>query len=380
MLACHRGSGSATPSEPEPEPAEGPVAQLPTFPIHEPPPTPLDLSPDPLPEGVVAAVDGEPIFEVELERLVQAAMVAAGVEDPMAVRTQVLIDLVERRLLLAKADQMDIRATEDEVQHAIDEVATASGVSTEQLREEISQAGWTWDDYYEDLVAQIVEHKVLSIHGIYPSASLDPEAVAALRSRFLGCLRARAEVQVGDDSLQMPDNPFALVAEIAELRFTGDLGVPEDELRSVAMEAAKTRMRLCDALTSAELAVQEFYFERGYLDADIQIPWPVEPSSPVNLEVRVTAGPLHLVGKISFDQSAIPRRKRLDTRELRKRVAAYVTEGDVAVLSTMQAMSAELSGVFEREGLGMVDAKVKRKEGKKTVRMNITYRLRGRDG
>lgn len=358
-----------------PEPEEGPVAALPTFDEEEPEVTPLDLSPDPLPEGVVAAVDGEPIFEAELERLVQAAPPEV---DPLIMRTEALVQLVEQRLLLAKADQMDIRATDDEVQRAIDEVAATNGLTTEQLKEEVSGSGGSWDDYRGEVIAQIVELKVLNVNGVYSSGPQDLEATEALRARFLGCMRARAEVQVSDESVQLPDNPFTLIAKVDELRFAGELGLPEDELRPIAMKAAKTRVRLCDALTSAELAMQELYLERGYLEARVEIPWPREPAAPVSVEVQVSAGRPHVIGKIAFDQSAVRRRKRLDVKELRKRVAAFVAEGDVAVMSAMQAASTEVTRAFEEGGLGAVEATIERKPGRESVRVNITYRLLGR--
>lgn len=369
VLACRRGAGSGSPSEP----AEGPVAELPSF-EEEPAPVPLDLDPDPLPEGVVAAVDGEPIFAAELERLVQTAPPA---EDPAAARAGLLLQLVERRLLRAKADQMDVRATEEEVQRAIDGVAVTNGLTVEQLEQEVVKGGWTWDDYREEIVAQVLELKVLNLNGVYDSGPQDPEAVEALRARFVGCMRARAEVQVADRSIQLPDNPFSRLTEIAELRFTGDMALPEDELRSVAMEAAKSRMRLCDALISAELAVQELYFERGYLESRVKIPWPSETTTPALVEIQVGAGRPHVIGKISFDQSAAPRARRLDAKELQKRVAAFVAEGDVAAMSAMRAASAEMTRAFEQGGLGTVEATVDRKEEKTSVRVNITYRLLG---
>jgi hypothetical protein len=350
------------------------VAQLPTFPPPQEDLTPLDLSPDPLPDGVVAAVDGEPITEAELSRLTQAA---PGGEDPEALRTMALMQLVERRLLLAKADQMDVKATEAEVQRAVEEVARTNGLTVTELEQEVVDTGWTWDDYRNEVIAQIVEMKVLDINGVFAAGQPDSEAAAVRRERFLGCLRARAEIQVRDQSVTLPPNPFAVVADIAELRFSGEVGLPEPELHTAALEAAKTRVRLCDALTSAQLALEELYFERGFLEAKIQIPWPEDTTPPLHLEVMASAGRPHVIGRISFDQSAAPRAKRLDPKELRERVAAFVTEGQVATMSAMQAATREVTAAFQQGGLGTIEATVERKQSKKRVTVNIRYRLLG---
>ncbi|MCA9704216.1 MAG: hypothetical protein KDK70_00005, partial [Myxococcales bacterium] len=120
-LACR--PAAPEPAEPEPPPVVLPElgAEIDT--------TPLDLGPDPLPEGVVAAVDGAPIHQEELQRLIQAAPPS---EDPAAVRAAALVQLVERRLLQARADQLDVRATEDEVlawleEHSLDRLGTEPG-------------------------------------------------------------------------------------------------------------------------------------------------------------------------------------------------------------------------------------------------------------
>ncbi|MCA9710615.1 MAG: hypothetical protein KDK70_32535, partial [Myxococcales bacterium] len=179
------------------------------------------------------------------------------------------------------------------------------------------------------------------------------------------------------ESLALPDNPFARVARVEQLSLSGELALPEDELRAAALPAAQSRVRLCDALTSAELALQELYFERGYLDAQVRIPWPADAVTPVVVGVEVAAGLPHVVGTIAFDQAAVPRAKRLDPKELRKRVAAFVVEGDAATMSAMQAASAEVTRAFQQGGLGPVEASVERKEGPKRVRVDITYRLVG---
>lgn len=364
---------------PEPAPQvpelEPPVAKMPKLPSlePEPPAEPLDLTPDPLPEGVVAQVDGEAVTEEEVQRLTTGAPPDA---EPEAARSAALLQLVERRLIEANADRLGILVSDGEIDHALDQVARSNGLDQAQLEAAVAETGLSWEDYRTEVTAQIVEAKVLQVLGIF-EPGLQPEELEARRQRLLGCLRARAEIQLGDEAQALPDNPYGLRTEIGELRLTGELGLPEEELRTVAMEAAKSRMNLCDALTTAELALQELLMERGYLEATLELPWPQEAVLPVTIEGKIEAGGLHVVGKVSFDQSALPRKKRLDADDLRRRVGLFLIEGEIATLSAMQEASREVSEEFSRAGLGVVDVEVKRKKGKERVRVDLVYRVLG---
>lgn len=347
------------------------------------PAEPVDLSPDPLGDGVAAAVDGEPILEAELERL---ATSIPGKDDPegepgaerVERRRAALQQLVERRLVQASADRLGILVGDDELQQAIEQVATTNGLTAEQLEAAVAEQGMSWDDYRDEVLAQIIEMKVLRFNGVFETTSGGTETFDDRRARTLGCMRARSQVQVQDPALTLPDNPFAALTELGRLRFDGTLGLPESELRTAAREAAKTRMRLCDALTSAELALQELYMEHGFLEARVRIPWPEATAPPVDLEVRVEAGRPHTVGTIAFDQQVLPRAKRLSEDDLRGRVDLFLTPGDPAKMSVMQAASQEIRDAFLRSGLGMVEAEVDRVEGKDEVRVDITYRAVGK--
>lgn len=369
LLACRPGAGEEAVA-PEPEP---PVAKF-ELPSLEPPPEPVDLSPDPLPEGVVAEVDGEPIFEAELQRLVQAAPPEA---EPDVVRSEALLQLVEHRLLEASADTLGILVSDAEIDQAVRSVAQTNGLTEEQLRDQVAEAGFGWEQYRQEITTQIVEMKVLQVHGVLDPARAGGESVEVRRERLLGCMRARAEIQVEDEALTLPENPFGVRTEIETLRFVGELGLPEDVLRDTAREAAESRMHLCDALTTAELALHELYVEHGFLEAYVQLPWPASVTPPVTIEAQVRAGRPHTVGTIRFDQSAVPRRKRIAEDDLRARVGLFLTEGEVAKMSAMQEASREVSEAVVSSGLGPVEPSVERKERKGSVRVNITYRVLG---
>jgi hypothetical protein len=246
-IACHRGE---PPKSPPGEVLED-VAVV-RFPSPEPelePATPLDLTPDPLLEGVAAMVDGVPILEAEVERLVRAAEPA---HSAVRVRTEALMQLVERRLIESEADQLDIRVSDEEVERALAGVAANNRLTIDELAAEVTLEGWSWEEYQQELVGQLLEVKVLSVHGAGGGAgggagagAGTPEALVAFRRQFLGCMRARAEIQLGDEeAIVLPENAFARVAEIAQFRFSGDVGLPEAELEVVARKAAQSRVRL----------------------------------------------------------------------------------------------------------------------------------------
>ncbi len=367
-----RPSATVPPDEPDPPPPELPSYREMTADL-----TPLDLSPDPLPEGVAAAVDGEAILEAEVETIAQLLRAAVDSEpvDEDVLAVEALRWMVEQRLLLAKADQMDIRISEAELDVALERVTAERGITREEFEAEITSAGGTWEEYRDSLVAQLLQRKVLEILGVFGPGSIDDDATQERRSRVVGCLQARAEVQVRDETIVLPENPFALVAKLGELHFVGEVILPEPELRAAALEAGKTRMRLCDALTSAELVIQEMYLEAGYLEADVRMPWPTDLDAPVAVDVLVTPGRPHVVGKVRFDQSAVPKRGRLDETELRKRLVGFVSEGDVAAMSVLRATDEEIVRAIRQEGMGPVEIDVARKEGRKRVRLDITYRI-----
>lgn len=378
MVVALLGLAACRPEPSSPPEPESPAKAMSPFPsLVVEPATRVDLSPDPLPEGMVARVDGEPILALELERLIRGAQAPAEPSDPNEQRSAALLQLVERRLMEASADQLSILVSDDELTHALDDVARTNGLSTEQLEAEVVELGWTWEEYREEVTGQLLEMKVMRVYGVFDSTTAGDETIDDRRQRLLGCMRAGSEIQVDDETLTLPPNPFTLRAEIGELHFSGELGLPEEELRSAAREAAKTRLHLCDALTSAELAVQELYLERGFLEAHVKLPWPAALTPPVTIEARVEAGRPHTVGTIAFDQSAVPRGQRIDVDELRRRVIPFLTQGELARMSAMQAASQAVSDVFERAGLGAIEATVERKEGKASVRVDITYRLLG---
>jgi len=328
---------------------------------------------DSLPEGTVATVDGERILKTDLLRAAELLRLMGDLPADVDLTTA-LLHLVERRLLLARAKQLDIRVAQSDVEEAIQVVAHTRALTPQQLEQQMLDRGLKRGEYRQEVTASLIELKLIIASS---GRATGAQQTKHFRARFVGCLRASADVQVKDETLGLPDNTYERMGTVEALLFEGEVVFPEDELRRVAIEAATGDLRLCDAWTRVELALEEFYLERGYLDADVVVPWPAPSDPPITLDVRVQAGRPHVIGSITFDQSAAPRGKRLDLKELRRRLATYIPEGDVAKMSAMLAASAEVTRAFEEGDLGPVLPTFAKKPGKSMVRVNITYQLLG---
>ena len=76
-----------------------------------------------------------------------------------------------------------------------------------------------------------------------------------------------------------------------------------------------------------------------------------------------------------FDQSAVPKTRRLKEVPLRRRLASIGKPGDVAASSRLRAISDAVSEAFLKAGLGPVTLEAKREEGPETVRLHLVFQV-----
>lgn len=322
------------------------------------------------PEEIVVTVDGEAIREADVAKL---AHVASTSPDSAPPREALVLQLVERRLVTRAAARLDLTATDAEIDRALGDLAAANGLTMEQLRVAVDETtALSWEEYREEIRAQILELRLVMTTQPWASASgwgapsaasdaAESERMAGARARTLGCLRARAQISVQDDALDLPENPFAIAATLAGVRLVGDPKVPAMELEAAA-KAAAAGHPLCDSLAAAEVAMTELYRERGYLDARVRIPWPDTPGTTI-VEVEAVPGARHVIGVIDVDQSAVPKAKRVKDKELRRRIAAIGKTGDVASVSKLRGIVDGVEGALRDAGIGPVEVKAERKAG-----------------
>lgn len=369
-LACQPAT-SSTPPEPAPSPARAAATK---------PPAPRTRAP----EEVVATVDGEELREAEVAKLARAVGSGPGSEPPP--REQLVLQLVERRLVTHAAARLGIATSDSEISSALTNVAAANGLTLEQLRAAVEESTQlSWDEYQQEVAAQLVEMRLVITTQSLSSASpwsarsaaadaAESQRTSAARARMVGCLRAGADVSVRDDAVELPDNPFAIAATLAGLRPTGDPKLPVADLEAAAKAVAAGKP-LCDSLGAAEQAITQLYLERGYLDARVRIPWPEAPGTTI-VDVEVVPGARHVIGTIEVDQSAAPKAKRVRDRDLRRRIAAVGQAGDVASASRLQGIVDAVEVALRDAGVGPVDVQVERTPKGDDVEVSVTVRAR----
>jgi hypothetical protein len=364
--ACHP---TVSPAPPEPAPSPPPAA-----------PVQVEAPHERKPEDLVATVDGVAIREADVDRLVRVASINPGVPPPP--REVLVLQLVERQLIARQAEVLRITATQDEIDRAVLSVAENVGLTTEQLRVAVDETTKvSWEEYRQELAAQLLELRLVMTVAPWtsgggwgsPAAPLDEASIAATRARVVGCLRARAEVTVEDVSVELPENPFAIAATLAGVRFVGDPGVPAVELEAAA-KATAAGQPLCASLVAAEVAMTQVYLERGYLDGRVWIAWPETPAA-ATLEVEAVPGPRHVVGEIRLDQSAVPKARRLKEKELRRRIAAVGKRGDVASVSRLQGITDVVNEAFRAAKVEPVSVVVERKPEGEEMRVDLVFRV-----
>lgn len=376
-LACTSACRPATsPAVPEPaaSPTPGPPAKA------EAPPRVRG------PEEIVATVDGVPIREADVTRHARVSSTDRTAAPPA--RDALVLQLIERRLIAQRAEQLGFTVSAGEIDRAVEQVAARAGLTTEELQAAVRDTtSMSWEEYRDEIAAQILELRLVmtTVHWLGDSpvgTSPDPASENArfdvARGRLLGCLWGSASVSVEDASVELPGNQFATTATLTGVRFASD-----PILSAAALEAAATTaaagLPLCDAIPDAEAAMLGLYLERGYLDAQVKIPWPTSADATV-LEVEVTPGRPNVLGDVRFDQSAVPKAKRLKEKQLRRRIASLGKAGDVAASSRLRAISDAVSEAFLEAGLGPVMPETRREEDPEAVRLHLVFHVsEGRD-
>lgn len=326
------------------------------------------------PDTVVVTVDGEAIREADV---VVGAAFHQGVD-----RAAVVQELIEERLLAHHAESFDVSVTERELDDALERIADQNQLTLQRLREAVADTAISWEAYRARIMSQLREAKLLRLLFF----SLDPmrlddgsgggplkRQLAEHRARLVGCLRARAEVVVADPTVQLPDNPYASEGSIAHLKFSESSGLPAAALEAAALAAAAGQS-LCDAIPAAIAALERDLVELGYLEARASIRWPDAVSSAMVIDVALSPGPIHRVGAVKFDQSSLPKARRLRRAELGRRVRDHLRSGEVAKMKAIRAASqavSELSAAAALEGTMLIDRQVE----ESIVRLDLTIRI-----
>ena len=112
---------------------------------------------------IAAVVNSEIITTRQLdqevaERVKSGNIPASQMSD---LRPQVLSELIEKTLLVQRADELGITVAEDEIDAAIDEVLKQNQLTREQLIEALQSEGMAFEKYRENLRQQILRYKLV---------------------------------------------------------------------------------------------------------------------------------------------------------------------------------------------------------------------------
>jgi peptidyl-prolyl cis-trans isomerase SurA len=120
-------------------------------------------------DRVVATVDEEVITQSELQEAVELFLHQIGQaqerppSDPerKALERRVLEDMIDKKLLEEHAKEAGVKATEEEIDRAVEDVLSRAGLTQDQLEEALKRDGIPKEEYRDQIRNQIVKAKVI---------------------------------------------------------------------------------------------------------------------------------------------------------------------------------------------------------------------------
>lgn len=116
-------------------------------------------------DKIAAIVDESVITESELDQAIESAKKQAmSMNQPLpsdaTLHKQVLDQLINRKLQLLLADQLNIHISDADVNQAVNNVAKANGVTADELYNKVTEQGMSAADYRKELREEITLQKV----------------------------------------------------------------------------------------------------------------------------------------------------------------------------------------------------------------------------
>lgn len=141
-------------------------------------------------DGIAAQVGSEIVLISEVQKIsapIEQKMRDAGVPESEVVvmRADALERLIETSLIDGVVRQLELGATEAEVDNAIDSIAANAGLSKKQLIQSITSHGLTYEEYRGKIASEIERSKVLN-SMVRSQVKISPEEVQALYDQKFG--------------------------------------------------------------------------------------------------------------------------------------------------------------------------------------------------
>ncbi|MEN8143003.1 MAG: SurA N-terminal domain-containing protein [Thermodesulfobacteriota bacterium] len=127
-------------------------------------------SPAKMLDKVVAVVNGEAITSTELDRAAESATsqirqatAADKLDETLAkARKKILAELIEELLIKQRAEELNFKVTEGEINSAVDNVSNNNGISTAELYAELAKSGISREEYRKTMTSKILGSKLVN--------------------------------------------------------------------------------------------------------------------------------------------------------------------------------------------------------------------------
>jgi peptidyl-prolyl cis-trans isomerase SurA len=148
-------------------------------------------------DGVAAQVGSNVVLVSEVDTLTRGVverMRAANIPESeiAGVRKDALERLIEQRLVDEVVVQLELGATPDEVDNAIEGIAAETGLTLKQLAQSVAGYGMSFDDYRDKIRSEIERNKVLNAM-VRSRVQVSPEEIEALFNQQFGDQRSEGE-------------------------------------------------------------------------------------------------------------------------------------------------------------------------------------------
>jgi peptidyl-prolyl cis-trans isomerase SurA len=170
-------------------------------------------------ERVVAVVNDDAIFLSELRqkaapflrRAMEAPTEGQRMQAVQQIYTQLLDRMIDERLILQAADEEDVSVSTTEVNQAIENVRTQSGLEDHEFWEAVSAQGFTPAQYRRDVRQQLLRLKVLN-QRVRGRVNITEEDVRRRYDEM--AVRARRESTFQAEYIRLPLSAEASATEI----------------------------------------------------------------------------------------------------------------------------------------------------------------------
>ncbi|MEK6777994.1 MAG: peptidyl-prolyl cis-trans isomerase [bacterium] len=111
-------------------------------------------------DRVVALVNDDVITLSELKSLeisvLKSTVEKPGKEESTVDRDSLLDDMIDKKIKLQKAEEINIKVSDEEVRSAIQQILSRNKITEEALKEKLHTEGFTWDEYTKEIREQMI--------------------------------------------------------------------------------------------------------------------------------------------------------------------------------------------------------------------------------